>query len=988
MEDESLYSKKRLFSTYIQTSNANSEIFDEEKNKKRKLDVDISSIPEIEISSLKEAKTEPPEDIFTIIPDPVWQQIFSYFNYDILEDRLDLGIFRLVSKKFRMLVAPFWKQKVRLRDLEEYIHDIDYLKLPTEVLEVWVKPSLYLDSLFFLASEKEKEMVPFPEDFATTFSNLKSLKLYDQINNDVMRCLPPNLVSLDLSSLRSSELSHYPPFLQKLTVGTICSGRLSHLPNTLKELTICDFESSLDGIYNSFPSNLEKLSINGKGFFGNNYLENLPSSITHLTLNYCSISDEGIKFLPSGLKVFEIRSNIDITNSGLSYLPKSLTSLHLFQSYSISDQGLKNLNLPCLKLLELHQMHGIRGEGFQYLTPDLTMRVGDSLSTPFLASVSYCNINSVKYFIDHGVDVNQTKNGKSALHIACEQSELEIALLLLNSGANSAQLREWDQASPLLISILNGFSSIIPLLLSYKESCVNKTDKYGITPLHLACEKGKIELVKNLILHGAIINLDCEKIESPIVVACQQGFTNIVEILIGHGGDVNLGQKNFPLVTVCDKGFTDLVELLINHGADVNKQRIEDGATPLFIACYKGYTDIVKILLDNGADLNCVCQGSTSLYVASNKGFTDILKLLILYGANINEGCNSYGSSPLFLACLQGFTNIAELLINSGADVNLGCKNNGSTPLYIASQNGFSDIVDLLLENGANPNQGRSDDGETPLLIAIWKGYSSIIHILLEREADINQPDKYGFFPLHIATKKGNLELIQLLVSLKCNPKTCFSRDGETALYLAADRGFFKVVEYFLRLGMDVNQTRRLDGTSPLFAACQINNSKIVKLLLRNGADPNIVRILDGKTPLHRICRKIQNKPENKTLQTIFDQLLIYGANPNIAEMYGGMNALHLCCKNGYLEGVVKLIRYGVNVNARRSKDGATPLFLAAKKGFRGILNFLLEQGADPTISCYPKLENSEKMNPLSIAKLSGDKKIEKILLNYLLNKT
>ena len=99
------------------------------------------------------------------------------------------------------------------------------------------------------------------------------------------------------------------------------------------------------------------------------------------------------------------------------------------------------------------------------------------------------------------------------------------------------------------------------------------------------------------------------------------------------------------------------------------------------------------------------------------------------------------------------------------------------------------------------------------------------------------------------AAAKGNINLMQQIMTEDSNVLTWKDSDGYTALHRASSEGCEKVVEFLISNHVDVN-ARTNDGWSPLHCACRWNNADVAQLLLQNGAEVNS-RSNGNVTPLH-----------------------------------------------------------------------------------------------------------------------------------------
>ncbi|KAI5461405.1 hypothetical protein BGZ63DRAFT_508560, partial [Mariannaea sp. PMI_226] len=156
----------------------------------------------------------------------------------------------------------------------------------------------------------------------------------------------------------------------------------------------------------------------------------------------------------------------------------------------------------------------------------------------------------------------------------------------------------------------------------------------------------------------------------------------------------------------------------------------------------------------------------------------------------------------------------------TGIDINTTtATGGGKTPLYLAAEKGHVHICQYLLEQGANVN---------------FKG------ILINDEfLDLNESSnrRHAFdLPLHIAARRGLIEIVKLLLSSGRVDLNTADQCGRRALHHACEYGHDSVVELLLPVIDDLN-AKDHDGTTPFQYATRGRHWGVIKLLFEKGAD-------------------------------------------------------------------------------------------------------------------------------------------------------
>lgn len=116
--------------------------------------------------------------------------------------------------------------------------------------------------------------------------------------------------------------------------------------------------------------------------------------------------------------------------------------------------------------------------------------------------------------------------------------------------------------------------------------------------------------------------------------------------------------------------------------------------------------------------------------------------------------------------------------------------------LYTAVLKNNPTEVETLLSEGADANAAIEMIPGFPttyLLIAADRNHPAVVKTLLKHKAQVNKADKFQLTPLMAAAAKGNLEIVQLLLTGGANARAK-DEEGKTALAYAKEGNHAAVV--------------------------------------------------------------------------------------------------------------------------------------------------------------------------------------------------
>ncbi|XP_065914617.1 uncharacterized protein [Dysidea avara] len=337
---------------------------------------------------------------------------------------------------------------------------------------------------------------------------------------------------------------------------------------------------------------------------------------------------------------------------------------------------------------------------------------------------------------------------------------------------------------------------------------------------------------------------------TPLMIAAEYNRQDVVKMLLNKGADLNARDEweRTPLMIAAEYNRQDVVKMLLNKGADLNA-RDERGRSALSIALWEGNEELAGALITAGADIKITDNaGNTMLMCAAEGGCTKVASDLLNTGSIDINAVNKRGRSALSIALEEGNEELAGALITAGADIKI-TDIAGNTMLMCAAEGGCTKVASDLLNTGSIDINAVNKDGWSALTIAICDGNEELAGALITAGADIKITDNYGNTMLMCAAEGGCTKVASDLLNTGSIDINAVNEDGDSALSIALWEGNEELAGALITAGADIKITNN-DGDSLLHNAAQGNCSSVIgELLVKAGLDVNIVNKA-GETPL------------------------------------------------------------------------------------------------------------------------------------------
>lgn len=240
-----------------------------------------------------------------------------------------------------------------------------------------------------------------------------------------------------------------------------------------------------------------------------------------------------------------------------------------------------------------------------------------------------------------------------------------------------------------------------------------------------------------------------------------------------------------------------------------------------------------------------------------------------------------------------------------------------------AAEQGDREAVEAALAEGAELASGDGTFGNTALHLAARRGHLDVVELLLSQGADPLANDAGTMTPLHVAARGGRTKVVRLLLA----QARCSSSVLRDVLFVASGsaRGRPEVVA-LIESALE-GAYRREAGMPPPDASA---------------APGRDARAEQGATPGEELILAVQ-RDDPAAVRRALER----GADVECRDASGNTPLL-IACKAGHGRLAADLVHAGAEVEVMND-DGYTPLMGAARSDDKPLVELLLARGADPT---------------------------------------
>ncbi len=628
------------------------------------------------------------------------------------------------------------------------------------------------------------------------------------------------------------------------------------------------------------------------------------------------------------------------------------------------------------------------GQPNDRINPNL---MNNERETPLSICYDRNNIGGMRSLIRSGANLNQYRDedGKTLLNKACSDGNIEVARLLIRSGADQT-IQCNARKTPFMSAFSSNQSAILQLLgptnqtRAYSElerACrTSRTEKFNMLLDHCFIENRELILsrlfsraieLKNMRMLNTILQTQVNVPDHPEILSkcIDKNWLEGLQTLLNNEAtqEVTNESGESPLEEAIRSDLPELAHALSE------KQNYQEGLRLLESAYLSGDKEKLKFLLANCINRRQKEVKSLELLNRSfEAGDTEKMKIFLEMGTNPDECMNANNETLLFQACANTNKDLVELLLKFEANPLLPNLNN-ITPIkkllrigndraketlekintskcyteyfkvlfdeYFRSQD--QEKLKFILKTKSLLPKDLENEGASYLESAFQEENQDIFDILLKAKLNANIPDSNGQTLLDRAYDQNSIEKIYILIK---------HADIDTKLLFTSLRdGRIEIFKKFV-LELKDNEVAKEGALKDnlLLTVCETRNMDLINYLINTWAIDLSRKDSEGKDILKKL----------------------YDASNVRVEYYRVMERLMLINENGVTS---------INPDGWKNSNGETLLHVACKEGKDKAVKALVKGGADQ------RLKTRQNKKPLDFVADQNDDELSVRLLNALI---
>ncbi|KAF3063043.1 Ankyrin-1 [Trichoderma lentiforme] len=290
--------------------------------------------------------------------------------------------------------------------------------------------------------------------------------------------------------------------------------------------------------------------------------------------------------------------------------------------------------------------------------------VDDHNASLALWAMSRNDDDMIRTLLEFGPDLShKDKDGDTALHNIRKTTPLASIRRVVNAGGKLDAMND-DLETPLISAIRACNMEVFDYFMT-KPIIVDTLNSPSFSkegaPLHFACARGTIDMVKVLIKNGADINYACASAYgTPLIAATRRRgddsdiAESIIGLLLDEGADstISAGRAGYPIISASISCSPKVIQLLLNHKASVD---VKDpfGRKPAHFACHNTLEVLKSLNLPDSDFAARDIVGRVPLHYAVIRGQIDLVEEVLARSQRVGIGIDVVdddGWTPLLWA--------------------------------------------------------------------------------------------------------------------------------------------------------------------------------------------------------------------------------------------------------------------------------------------------------------------------------------------------